>query len=65
MNIRREPVYHYPTVLLMVLFDPSPTNFAGIWLSGDGGMGKTTLAAEVCYRLHLYHNVNVMNVNLK
>ena len=37
----------------------------GVWISGDGGMGKTTLATEVCYRLNIYHNVNVENVNLK
>lgn len=36
----------------------------GIWIHGAGGIGKTSLANEVCLRLH-YQGKNIKNVNLK
>ncbi|KAL3881342.1 hypothetical protein ACJMK2_027794 [Sinanodonta woodiana] len=37
----------------------------GVWLCGMGGMGKTTLAEEICYRLQDNHSYKFLKVNMK
>ncbi|KAK3577419.1 hypothetical protein CHS0354_032265 [Potamilus streckersoni] len=39
--------------------------YKGIWLCGLGGMGKTMLAQEICYRLQNNYNYRFINVDMK
>ncbi|KAL3881345.1 hypothetical protein ACJMK2_027797 [Sinanodonta woodiana] len=39
--------------------------YKGIWLYGQGGMGKTTLAEEICYRLKHDYNYGLIKIDVK
>lgn len=50
---------------MVVIQKSLSSDMKGLWLCGQGGMGKTTLANEVCYRYYMNRNVHTVNVNLK